>query len=133
MAIDPVCGMTVDERAAAGSVMHAGLTYYFCSLRCQHEFEAHPDQYTASGKAATAAFHSHGMAATSATSAGEKAKDPICGMMVDKAAALKSERAAVQEFGAAYTDYAAGTPAFFPRLSRLRRGTNEGAGPHEEV
>lgn len=27
MATDPVCGMTVDERAAAGSVMHAGQTH----------------------------------------------------------------------------------------------------------
>ncbi|MCL5061262.1 MAG: AF1514 family protein [Candidatus Thermoplasmatota archaeon] len=93
MATDPVCGMTVNERAAAGSVVHAGRTWYFCSPRCQHEFEAHPAQYAASGRTATAASHSHGMAAASATSAGEKAKDPICGMMVDKATALKSERA----------------------------------------
>ncbi len=91
MATDPVCGMTVDEHAAAGSVTHAGKIYYFCSPRCQHEFEAHPTQYAASGKAATAASHGHGMAAA-ATSAGGKAKDPICGMLVDKATALKSER-----------------------------------------
>jgi Cu+-exporting ATPase len=93
MATDPVCGMTVDERAAAGSAMHAGLSYYFCSPRCQHEFEANPARYAASGKTGMEASHSHGMAVASATSAGEKAKDPICGMMVDKAAALKSERA----------------------------------------
>ncbi len=93
MATDPVCGMTVDEHAAAGSAVHAGLTYYFCSPRCQHEFETHPAQYAAGGKTGTEASHSHGMAAASATSAGEKAKDPICGMLVDKATALKSERA----------------------------------------
>ncbi len=33
------------------------------------------------------------------------------------------ERAAVQEFGASYTDYAAGAPAFFPRLSCQPRGS----------
>ncbi|MBT9589991.1 MAG: heavy metal translocating P-type ATPase [Thiobacillus sp.] len=90
MATDPVCGMTVDERTAAGSVVHAGQTWYFCSPRCQHEFEAHPDQYAASGKTAMEVPHSHGMATASA---GGKAKDPICGMMVDRASALKSERA----------------------------------------
>ena len=51
MAADPVCGMTVDERATAGSVMHAGKTYYVCLPRCQHEFEANPAQYAASAKA----------------------------------------------------------------------------------
>ena len=47
--------------------------------------------------------------------------------------ARSEERAAVQEFGASYTDYAAGTPAFFPRLSSLLRGTSGGASPREEV
>ncbi|OZA29409.1 MAG: copper-translocating P-type ATPase [Hydrogenophilales bacterium 17-61-9] len=97
MATDPVCGMTVDERAAAGSVVHAGQTWYFCSPRCQHEFEAHPDHYAAGGNAATQAPHSHGHGHEPSASPAPKtgkamAKDPICGMMVDKATALKSER-----------------------------------------
>lgn len=99
MATDPVCGMTVDERAAAGSVVHAGKPYYFCSSRCQHEFEAHPAQYAASGKAATEAAHRHDhghdepSAAPAPKTGKDMAKDPICGMVVDKATALKSERA----------------------------------------
>jgi YHS domain-containing protein len=32
--IDPVCGMSVDPRNAAGSVSHAGKTFYFCSTHC---------------------------------------------------------------------------------------------------
>jgi YHS domain-containing protein len=40
MAIDPVCGMTVDEKSAAGAAVHAGKTWYFCSSKCQHEFDA---------------------------------------------------------------------------------------------
>src|SRR3989338_8273034 len=104
MATDPVCGMTVDEKSAAASVVHSGRTYYFCSPKCQHEFEAAPARYTGAGEAGTEAphshdhAHSHDMAETKAPKStkqanGEKAKDLICGMMVDKATALKTERA----------------------------------------
>ncbi|MEW5967444.1 MAG: heavy metal translocating P-type ATPase [Pseudomonadota bacterium] len=97
MAIDPVCGMTVDERSAAGSVVRAGKTWYFCSVRCRHEFEAHPDKYAKTGVGAPvvpAHVHTHGMTQSGAApTAREKAKDPICGMLVDKATALRAERA----------------------------------------
>src|SRR6187401_3504659 len=43
MAIDPVCGMTVDPaKARGGSFEHAGTTYYFCSPGCRTKFEADP-------------------------------------------------------------------------------------------
>ena len=42
---DPVCGMAIEESAAAGSVTHEGKTYYFCSSACQGRFEADPGQY----------------------------------------------------------------------------------------
>ncbi|MHB1093920.1 MAG: heavy metal translocating P-type ATPase [Thiobacillus sp.] len=45
VATDPVCGMTVDEHAAAGSATLAGQTYYFCSPHCQHKFQATPQDY----------------------------------------------------------------------------------------
>jgi len=45
MAIDPVCGMTVDEATAAGSATHAGTTYYFCSEHCHEAFLSDPDRY----------------------------------------------------------------------------------------
>ncbi len=45
MATDPVCGMTVDERTAAGSAEHQGEHYYFCSTHCLHKFEAAPENY----------------------------------------------------------------------------------------
>src|SRR5690348_6776623 len=32
--VDPVCGMTVDPASAAGSHVHDGTTYYFCSKHC---------------------------------------------------------------------------------------------------
>ncbi|HXU41581.1 MAG TPA: heavy metal translocating P-type ATPase [Burkholderiales bacterium] len=49
MALDPVCGMTVEPATAAGSVEHQGKTYWFCSQHCAQAFRAHPDKYV-SGK-----------------------------------------------------------------------------------
>jgi Cu+-exporting ATPase len=45
MAKDPVCGMTVDEKKAAGTVIHGGNTYYFCSAACKATFEKAPAKY----------------------------------------------------------------------------------------
>jgi len=97
MAIDPVCGMNVEEKSAAGNAVHSGTTYYFCSPKCQHEFEANPAKYAGISKVAHTHDHAqhrdHGMAeAKTSAAAGEKAKDPICGMMVEKSTALKTER-----------------------------------------
>ena len=54
-AIDPVCGMTVDPRAAAGSHVHGGRTYWFCSTGCLDRFRADPERYLAQG----ARFEAH--------------------------------------------------------------------------
>jgi len=45
MAIDPVCGMTVEPATAAGSVEHAGKTYFFCSKHCVARFQADPQSW----------------------------------------------------------------------------------------
>lgn len=45
-AIDPVCGMTVEESDAPEQLDHGGTTYYFCSTDCREEFEANPGDYT---------------------------------------------------------------------------------------
>jgi len=45
MAIDPVCGMEVDERTTKDKTIHEGTTYYFCSTDCKDEFEASPEDY----------------------------------------------------------------------------------------
>ncbi|BFU95360.1 MAG: Copper-transporting P-type ATPase [Nitrospira sp.] len=46
--IDPVCGMTVRPATAAGSHVHEGKTYYFCSKGCLAKFQADPASYLAS-------------------------------------------------------------------------------------
>jgi P-type Cu+ transporter len=45
MAIDPVCGMEVDDRSTKDRVTHEGTTYYFCSKDCKDEFQAAPEDY----------------------------------------------------------------------------------------
>jgi YHS domain-containing protein len=45
MAKDPVCGMNVDEKKAAGTTQHKGRTYYFCSAQCKAQFDKAPDKY----------------------------------------------------------------------------------------
>ena len=45
MALDPVCGMTVDPAKAAGSLDYKGTTYYFCGKGCLAKFSADPEKY----------------------------------------------------------------------------------------
>ena len=45
MAIDPVCQMQVDETKAEYHTSLGGKTYFFCSEKCQEEFENNPEQY----------------------------------------------------------------------------------------
>ena len=45
MAIDPVCGMTVDEKTAQFKSDYKGTTYYFCSPGCKKAFDGEPEKY----------------------------------------------------------------------------------------
>ena len=45
METDVVCGMQVDPAKAAGTSVHAGKTYYFCSKGCKAKFDANPELY----------------------------------------------------------------------------------------
>ena len=45
---DPICGMDVEPDSAAGSQIHDGQTYYFCSAHCLAEFRADPARYAQS-------------------------------------------------------------------------------------
>jgi len=88
MAIDPVCGMTVDEKKSAGRSVFNGQSIYFCSVKCKERFDVDPESFMSltQGKK-----ESH--AAMTAAGAGihETAKDQICGMVVDKNKSLKTE------------------------------------------
>ena len=43
--IDPVCGMSVDEKTAPARATYEGKTYYFCSKGCKAKFDANPGQF----------------------------------------------------------------------------------------
>lgn len=45
MAIDPVCGMQVDEKSAAATYEYQGKTYYFCAPGCKTSFVKDPEKY----------------------------------------------------------------------------------------
>jgi YHS domain-containing protein len=45
MAIDPVCGMNLEENRAEFKTQFAGKKYFFCSEECQQEFESRPEEF----------------------------------------------------------------------------------------
>jgi YHS domain-containing protein len=57
MAKDPVCGMEVDEKTAAGKSEYKGQTYYFCSPGCKRTFDQHPEKYAGQPAAGQAGGH----------------------------------------------------------------------------
>ncbi len=77
---DVVCGMQVRIADAPARTIYQGTTYYFCSDKCEHRFEADPGKY-ASGEAVT------GMGDDMDAPGGTAAVDPVCGMTVDPATA----------------------------------------------
>ncbi|HEX6095425.1 MAG TPA: heavy metal translocating P-type ATPase [Thermoanaerobaculia bacterium] len=48
--VDPVCGMTVDPKHAAGTSELNGKTYYFCNPGCKTKFDANPAAYLGEDK-----------------------------------------------------------------------------------
>ena len=50
--IDPVCGMRVEKKDAAGEYEHEGVMYYFDSDECMTQFYEHPEKYLGKAKKA---------------------------------------------------------------------------------
>jgi Cu+-exporting ATPase len=46
---DPVCGMMVDPKTAAGKSEYQGKMYYFCSPGCKKDFDKEPQKYLNAG------------------------------------------------------------------------------------
>ena len=55
-AIDPVCGMEVEESTAEWTSAYEGKTYYFCAPGCKRSFDKEPAKYAAK---AAAGEHEH--------------------------------------------------------------------------
>ncbi|MHC6052201.1 heavy metal translocating P-type ATPase [Ralstonia solanacearum] len=92
---DPVCGMEISPARAVGSSEVDHKRYWFCSQHCRASFLADPARYLPHDEHnhdGTAHHHVPTEAASAPVSAKQFAKDPICGMMVDKATAISAER-----------------------------------------
>jgi Cu+-exporting ATPase len=93
MAIDPICGMTVDPATAAGSHDHQGQRYYFCGLSCLERFKADPEralQPRPINSAKPTASKPLPMMRPASAVTGAVAVDPVCGMTVQPATAAGS-------------------------------------------
>jgi YHS domain-containing protein len=42
---DPVCGMEIEPKDAAGTSDYQGQKYYFCSEHCKQAFDKEPQKY----------------------------------------------------------------------------------------
>jgi len=123
MAIDPVCGMAVDESAVSATHEHDGVLYYFCSLTCKERFAADPSPFVEGehGAAAqqapaptgkrdnvertTAYFRIDGMRSTECAERIELALDTAPGVLAHTVNLTLEE--AVVEYDAAQTDESA--------------------------
>ena len=93
MAIDPICGMTVDPATAAGSHDHQGQRYYFCGLSCLERFKANPEQAILPRPASSAKPTTRRplpMMQPASVVTGPVSIDPVCGMTVQPATAAAS-------------------------------------------
>ena len=87
MAKDPVCGMEVEPVEAAAKSAYQGEEVYFCSVKCKERFEASPVSFMVAAKEQKP----RAKMVEAGAGAGETAKDPICGMVVEKGKSLKKE------------------------------------------
>ena len=92
MAIDPICGMTVDPTTAAGQYEYQGVTYYFCAASCLETFTADPERALrpkGSGLISLGKKSSIQMMPPSPPTEGAQV-DPVCGMTVHPESAAGS-------------------------------------------
>jgi len=80
---DPVCGMNVDPGNAKFVREHAGKRYYFCCGHCVEKFESAPEGYVRKPMATGLIT----LPAAKANTGAELARDPVCGMNLNPAAA----------------------------------------------
>jgi YHS domain-containing protein len=59
MVKDPVCGMDIDPKTAAGKSDYQGQTYYFCSPGCKKAFDKEPGKYVKAESAGGEHAHHH--------------------------------------------------------------------------
>ena len=91
MAIDPICGMTVEPETAAGRFDYKGKTYYFCATSCLDRFRADPEKalskkprHLVTGPVSPTTRKPLPMMMPAAPAVGS-ARDPVCGIGIGHA------------------------------------------------
>ncbi|MGE0470502.1 MAG: heavy metal translocating P-type ATPase [Nitrospira sp.] len=90
MAIDPICGMTVDPARAAGQIEHQGTTYYFCATSCLERFRADPERALSKKPLNLITMPAARKPLPMMQPARQGEIDPVCGMTVQPATAAGS-------------------------------------------
>ena len=90
MAIDPICGMTVDPAKAAGQFDHQGTTYYFCATSCLERFRADPDRALSKKPLTLVTMPAPRKPLPMMQPTRQGEIDPVCGMTVQPATAAGS-------------------------------------------
>ncbi|MDH4153715.1 MAG: heavy metal translocating P-type ATPase [Nitrospira sp.] len=87
MAIDPICGMTVEPEKAAGRYDYNGTTYYFCALSCLDRFRADPERALSKKQVDLITMPTPKKSLPMMQPVSQGQIDPVCGMTVDPATA----------------------------------------------
>lgn len=87
MAIDPICGMTVEPEKAAGRYDYNGTTYYFCAVSCLERFRADPERALSKKPLDLITMPTSRKPLPMMQSVRQDEIDPVCGMTVDPATA----------------------------------------------
>jgi P-type Cu+ transporter len=87
MAVDPICGMTVDPATAAGRHEYQGQTYYFCAASCLARFRADPASALNKQPQSHATVPSTRKPLPMMMPVRQGEIDPVCGMTVQPATA----------------------------------------------
>ena len=92
MAVDPVCGMTVDPATAAGQYDYQGVTYYFCATSCLETFKRNPQLALQAREPALITLGKKQPLPMMPESASAESGhiDPVCGMTVQPESAAGS-------------------------------------------
>ena len=92
MAIDPICGMTVDPAKAAGQHEHKGTIYYFCAVSCLERFRADPERALSKKPLNLMTMPAPRKPLPMMQPAPQGEIDPVCGMTVQPATAAGSHK-----------------------------------------
>ena len=90
MVTDPVCGMQIEEKSAAGSVSSSGQHYYFCSRSCRDKFVAKPADYLKPAAVAAPAKVTYRCPMHPEVQQNMPGKCPKCGMVLQPDPASQS-------------------------------------------